>query len=155
MEEKDILRRAASYCAYQERSHPEVRQKLRALGASGAVLERIITRLITDDFLNEERFARSFARGKNLLKKWGRIRIREELRQHGVSEANIRLGLSEIDEKTYLSQFAKLCETKWESLEGAEKALRLKKCTDFLIYKGYEPDLVYPELKQLASRSSS
>ncbi len=150
MEEKDILRRAASYCAYQERSHSEVRQKLRSMGAPGSMTERIITQLITDDFLNEERFARAFARGKNLLKKWGRIRIREELRQHGVSDANIRLGLSEIDENTYLSRFAILCETKWETLHGLDKMIRQKKCADFLIYKGYESDLVYSELKRIS-----
>ncbi|UMY66632.1 MULTISPECIES: regulatory protein RecX [unclassified Flavobacterium] len=153
MEEKDILRRATSYCAYQERSHSEVRQKLRSMGATGAMTERIITQLITDDFLNEERFARSFARGKNGMKKWGRIRIREELRQHGVSEPNIRLGLSEIEESVYLSQFAKLCETKWESLNGLENRLRQKKCADFLIYKGYESDLVFSEVKRIARLS--
>jgi len=149
MDEKDLLRRAASYCAYQERSHSEVRQKLRAMGASGSIAERILTQLITDNFLNEERFARAFARGKNSIKKWGRNRIRQELQQHGVSEPNIRLGLSEIDENFYLSQFEILLASKWETINEPDPMKRRKKCSDFLIYKGYEPDLVYNEIRRI------
>lgn len=149
MDEKDLLRRAASYCAYQERSHSEVRQKLRAMGASAEIAERILTQLITDDFLNEERFARAFARGKNSIKKWGRIRIQYELQQQGVSGPNTSLGLSEIDENFYLSQFERLAADKWSSLSANEPSSRMKKCADFLLYKGYEPDLVYAQIKCL------
>lgn len=155
MDEKDLLRRAASYCAYQERSHAEVRQKLRSLGASVTLTEQLLTQLITDDFVNEERFARAFSRGKNSVRKWGRNRIRQELQQQGVSEANIRLGLSEIDENLYLSQFESLARTKWETQTEPDVFVRFKKCSNFLLYKGYEPDLVFSELKKLQASDTA
>ena len=98
----EAFEKMKSFCAYQERSQQEVRQKLYGSAIRGEDAEFVIGELIREDFLNEERFARSFARGKFRMKQWGRIRIRMELKQKGVSDPCIRKGLAEIDEDEYL-----------------------------------------------------
>src|SRR5690242_14090491 len=115
------------FCAYQERSHLEVRNKLYTFGLHRADVDEILTGLITDGFLNEERFAKAFAGGKFRMKKWGRIKITHALESKGVSPNCIRIGLKEIDDLSYLSTLARLLADKCASLnEENPYALRDK-----------------------------
>ena len=98
---EQALQKLQRYCAYQDRCHAEVRTKLLSLGIYGDDLEEIIVELIGENYLNEERFARSYARGKFRFKCWGRIRITQELKSRRISDYLIRKALEEIDETEY------------------------------------------------------
>ena len=105
------------YCAYQERCHKEVVKKLREMRMIPQVIDQIVAHLIQENYLNEERFARAFARGKFRIKKWGRIRIVSELKQRAISKYNIKAALSEIDEDDYLMAFNQLAEKRIEEIK--------------------------------------
>ena len=107
---EEALDKLQRYCAYQDRCHQEVRSKLLDLGIYGEDLEEIIVQLISDNFLNEERFARSYARGKFRIKRWGRNRIWQELQKRQISDYCLRKAMEEIDEAEYQK-------TLWELLE--------------------------------------
>lgn len=132
------------YCAYQERSHREVKEKLYSFGLWKKDVEPILSQLIEENYLNEERFAQQFAGGKFRMKHWGKIKIQYELRQQQVSEYCIRKALASIREEDYQKTFEKLANQKLTSLKG-EKNLFIKKrkLQDFLLQKGYEPLLVH------------
>lgn len=137
------------YCAYQERCHQEVVQKLYELGMKSAEVDTIVVHLLQNNFLNEERFARSFARGKHRIKKWGKIRIVNELKLRQISATNIKLGLSEITEAAYLETFHQLAERHWETLQESDVLRKKKKWCDYLLRKGWESNLVYDKMKEL------
>lgn len=137
------------YCAYQERSHQEVRNKLYEYGLYRNDVEESLSQLITDGFLNEERFAKAFAGGKFRMKKWGRIRIIHALEAKGVSANCIRIGLKEIDEPTYLSTLRQLIEEKLPHVDDENVFARRDKLSKYVIQKGYEPDLVWKEINGL------
>lgn len=137
------IQKLKHYCAYQDRSHAEVKEKLYSLGLWKQDVEKAISQLIEEDYLNEERFAKSFAGGKFRMKQWGRVKIKYELKQKQVSEYCIAKGLKEIDEEDYRKTAAKLMEQKLSLLEAEKNALvRKKKLMNYLIQKGYEYDLV-------------
>ena len=102
LSKEEALKKLQRYCAYQDRCHQEVRNKLINLGVYGQVMEEVIVELIQENFLNEERFAKSFARGKFRIKTWGRNRIRRELKLRAVSDYCIRKGMEEIPDDDYL-----------------------------------------------------
>ena len=137
------------YCAYQERSHQEVRNKLYEYGLYRSDVEESLSQLITDGYLNEERFAKAFAGGKFRMKKWGRIRIIHALEAKGVSANCIRIGLKEIDEPTYLSTLRQLLEEKLPHVDDENVYALRDKLSKFVIQKGYEPDLVWKEINGL------
>lgn len=138
------------YCAYQERSHHEVRNKLYEMGLHRQDVDDMLTGLITDGFLNEERFAKAFAGGKFRMKKWGRIRITHALEAKGVSPNCIRIGLKEIEPDDYLQTLRELLKERLQTLDGNVYALR-DRLSKYAIRKGYEPDLVWKEIRQLES----
>lgn len=146
-----LLGRLARFCAYQDRSHLEVRRKLLDLGARGQEVEDVIAELITQGFLNEERFARSFAGGKFRMKKWGRNKIVHELEMHGVTQRCIDRGLKEIDEREYAKTLRSLLIRKWKETKEPNLFRRKNLVARYLIGKGYEPDRVWDLLKELAS----
>ena len=148
---EQALQKLRQYCAYQERSHYEVEQKLWELGQPGKVHATLIAKLIEDDYLNEERFAIQFAGGKFRMKDWGRKKILYALREKKVSEYSIKKAMKEISEEDYLKTLESLAEKKYALLEGELPALRKKKTMEYLITKGYEPDLVYGVLNRMAS----
>lgn len=132
------------YCAYQERCHEEVRSKLIALQVYGDQLEQVMSALITEDYLNEERFARSYARGKYRIKKWGRDKILRELKYRKISDYCIRKAMEEITEEgDYDEQLETLLTKYIESRKGkwAPRVLR-QKAYGHGITKGYESGLV-------------
>ncbi len=130
------------YCAYQERSHSEVQQKLWELGVARSEHDGIIASLIEDDYLNEERFAKAFVGGKFRMKDWGRKKIYYGLREKGVSDYVIKRAMKEIDDEAYRKTLYDLAGKKYESLKGEQYLLRKKKTVDYLLQKGYEPELV-------------
>ena len=137
------------YCAYQDRCHDEVIQKLRSLGMDRDQTDAIVVQLIAGNFLNEERFAQSFARGKHRIKHWGKIRIVRELKFRNISQYNINTALKEITPEEYLNTFHTLAERIWDSLTGQASANRNKKFCDYLLRKGFESQLVYEKAKEL------
>ena len=142
------------YCAYQERSHYEAKEKLYGFGLPKKEVEILLSRLIEEDFLNETRFATQFAGGHFRLKKWGRIKIVYELKQKRISPYNIKSALKEIEESVYLQVLQKLARAKWQLLKGEQSLHRQAKTAQYLIRKGYEPVLVQQAIAQLRSDTS-
>jgi len=144
-----IRDRILRYCAYQERSHEEVRQKLHSLGATTDETGELIVFLIRDGFLNEERFARSFARGKFRMRHWGRIRIKNTLEARGISKNCIQLGLTEIDPEEYLQTLNNVLAGKAAGTRDTNIFARRSKVATFAIRKGFEPELVWEAVRDL------
>ena len=136
------------YCSYQERCHQEVIQKSYELGMKTLETDSIVVHLIQNNFLNEERFARSFARGKHRIKLWGKNRIVNELKQRQISAPNIKCALTEIVEEEYQDTFDKLTERHWETIKETNVQKKKKKFCDYLLRKGWESNLVYAKLKE-------
>lgn len=128
------------YCVYQERSHAEVKQKLYDFGLRKTEVDDLISKLIEENFLNEERYALGFTGGRFRMKKWGRVKIKYELKQKQISDYNIRKALDSIEEADYLKTIKKLAETKWNSIKepGIDVYTRIAKTTAYLLQKGYE-----------------
>ncbi|MDO8968058.1 regulatory protein RecX [Algoriphagus sp.] len=131
-----------TYCAYQERSQWEVRRKLYEKGIKGDGAEELIAEMIGTDFLNEERFARAFARGKFRLKHWGRLRITRELKMRDISPRLIQYGLSEIDPEEYYDTLLTQAEKKWEKSLERDPYKKRYKVIQYLMSRGFEQDLV-------------
>ena len=141
---EQALQRAKLYCAYQERCHAETKQKLYSFGLFKSDVDRIVSNLIEEDYLNEERFAAAFARGKFRMKHWGRVKIAYELKQKNVSEYCIRKAVKQIAEDEYLEVLGKLAGEKLKELNGEKsEMMRRKKIHDYLLQKGYERDLIF------------
>jgi regulatory protein len=131
------------YCGYQERSHSEVKDKLYSFGLWKNDVESLLSRVIEEDYLNEERFAKAFVRGKFRMKQWGKVKIKYELKQKQVSEYNIRKAMKEINEEDYAAVFNKLFESKLEELSSEKNVpTRKRKILDYLMQKGYERDMI-------------
>ena len=137
------------YCAYQERCHQEVRIKLFQLGLSENQVDETITELITEGFLNEERFARTFAGGKFRIKKWGRLKIVQGLEAKGITPNCIRSGLKEIDERDYVETLTAILEKKNEQIGEPNRYVRRDRISKYAIQRGYEPELVWRVLREL------
>lgn len=141
---EQALQKAKHYCGYQERSHTEVKEKLYSFGLYKQQVEELLSQLIEENYLNEERFAIQFAGGRFRMKQWGRVKIKYELKQKRVSEYCIKKALKEIDEEDYLRTLQTLATKKWATIkgEGVNHYVKLSKTTDYLLQKGYEPDLI-------------
>ncbi len=142
------------YCSYQERCHQEVVQKSYDMGLRTHEIDAVVVHLLENNFLNEERFARSFARGKHRIKSWGKIRIVIELKQRHISAPNIKCALTEISAAEYQTTFDKVADSHWETLREPHVLKKKKKFCDYLLRKGWESDLVYQKMKELSSTSS-
>jgi len=146
---EQALQKLKHYCAYQERCHSEVKSKLFELGVRKTDHDELIANLIEEDYLNEERFAMAFARGKFRLKQWGRIKIKYELKQKQVSDYCIKKALKQIEEEEYLEILKKLAEEKYAALKGEQYLVRKKKTMDYLSQKGFEAQLVNEAIASL------
>lgn len=149
---KDAYLKLRTFCAYQERCHSEVRSKLLSLKIYGDDLEEIITELIQENFLDEERFARSYARGKFRIKKWGKFKIKLELKRKRVSDYCIKKGMLEIDQEDYLATAKDLITKYYNQLTGLEP-IRRKKSYEYASRKGYESFVINDVLNELRKRS--
>jgi len=143
------IQRIRHFCAYQERAQQEVRDKLYELGMTKTEVEEIISNLITDNFLNEERFATHFAGGHFRIKQWGKNKIQHALQQKRVSPMNIKKALKSIDLDDYDTTLLFLAKKKWNSLKGAKSLSRMAKAQAFLYQRGFESNLIQPILQQL------
>jgi regulatory protein len=146
---KDAIKKIEHYCAYQERCHEEVASKLRSMKMDADESDQIIAHLIKENFLNEERFACSFARGKHRIKQWGTIRITNELKFRKINQRLIATALKEIGPEEYLETFHTLSERQWDAIRERDKLKKRKKFCDFLLRKGFESDMIYEKAKQL------
>ncbi|CAM3652504.1 regulatory protein RecX [Flavobacterium chungbukense] len=146
---KEALQKLEHFCAYQERCHEEVVSKLYSLKMTSDEIDTIIVKLIEDNFLNETRFACSFARGKHRIKNWGKIRITNELKARQISSANINLALKEISTEEYFETFENLAERCWNNLSESNSLKKRKKFCDYMLRRGYENNLVYEKVKEL------
>ncbi|HRG07678.1 MAG TPA: regulatory protein RecX [Cyclobacteriaceae bacterium] len=137
------------YCAYQERSHKEVKTKLFEYGLYASQVDEIISQLITDGFLNEQRFAKAYAGGKFRMKKWGRMKIKNELEFLGLTKKCIQLGLKELEGPDYTKTLKQVILKKAELLVEENLFRKRDKVARFAIGKGYEPELVWSLVKEL------
>lgn len=154
MQQKNIgydkaLQKIRQYCAYQERNHREVKEKLYGYGLYKEDVEELISRMIEENYLNEERYAVAFAGGKFRMKGWGRIKIRYALRQEKLSEYCITLALKSIDEAEYSNKLEALYKEKLKSLKGEKNHfVRKQKLQAYLLQKGYEADRIIALIQQ-------
>jgi len=143
LSKEQALQKLRHYCAYAERCHSDVVNKLYELGVWKKEHDEILAALIEEQYLNEERFARLFAGGHFRTRQWGRNKIIQALKQKGISAYCIKAGLKEIDEADYTGVLQKLFQQKWESLRGTpNRFAKMKKTTDYLLQKGYEAHLI-------------
>lgn len=152
---EEAKRSLERYCAYQDRCHQEVERKLKEMRMIPAACEVVLLHLMEHDFLNEERFARSFARGKFKIKKWGRKRIERELKQRDISVYNIKAGFSEISTEDYEDTLWEIGSKKFVSVKEPNQFKKRKKVADFLLRKGFESQKVYELLKELERENNS
>jgi regulatory protein len=149
------LEKAKHFCGYQERSHAQVKEKLYSWGLRKPEVEEILSRLIEEDYLNEERYATAFAGGKFRIKQWGKVKIAHALKQQQVSTYNLQKAMREVDLDAYRKTLEKLARKKWASLGG--KALtpihRQFKTRAYLLQRGYEPALIQEILGRISAET--
>jgi regulatory protein len=146
---KEAIRKLEHYCAYQERCHQEVRHKLESMGMIPEAIDMIIMHLLENNYLNEARFAKSFARGKFRIKHWGRSRISLELKKRHISRVNINEALGEIEDADYIEMLTFLAEKKADALTEINILKKRKKFIDYFLYRGWETHLVYEKAYEL------
>ena len=144
---EQALQRSKIFCGYQERCHHETKQKLVSFGLARNEVEQILSELIEENYLNEERYAAAYARGKFRIKNWGRIKIRYELRQKRVSDYCIKKAMNEIDEAEYQKTLDRLYTAKLGELEQeTDEIARKRKAKDYLLQKGFGLDLILKKI---------
>ncbi|WP_378179475.1 regulatory protein RecX [Aquimarina sp. SS2-1] len=146
----EAIKKMEHYCAYQERCHKDISNKLNTMRLIPEAKEKIILHLLEHNFLNEERFAKSFARGKFKIKKWGKQRIMRELKFRQISEYCIKTALKEISEDEYLKTFHELAEKKFDAIIEKDVQKKRKKLIDYLLYRGWENQLVFEKARDLS-----
>jgi len=148
----DIRQKIYAFCAYQERSHQEVKSKLFDLGLYGDDVDEMLAQLITEGYLNEERFAKAFAGGKFRIKHWGRVKIQHELESRGLTKGCIRSGMLEIDEDDYVKALRKLIKSKAIIMKEPHVLTKRNKLARFAITKGFESELVWKIVDEIVKR---
>ena len=143
----ELLIKAERFCAYRERCSYELKQKMKELGADESETEKVIASLQEDDFMNDERYARLFASGKFRIKRWGKNKIKAELRMKKVPDPLIKSALDSIDGSEYNKTILHLIQKKEREVKNLKPADKKQKIFRFLLSKGYESDLVLANLK--------
>jgi len=144
----EAQKRMEHYCAYQERCHKEVVKKLKELGMIPISIDTIVSKLVEDNYLNETRFAQSYARGKFRIKKWGKIRIRRELKARDLSDYNIKKGLEEIPDLDYNTTFWALFEKRKKEVYENIPSEQKKKIISYMVYRGWELEKIYEAMQE-------
>ena len=145
----DAKKNIEHYCAYQERCHKEVINKLKNLGIIQNAIDIIVADLIQNNYLNETRFAQSFARGKFKIKKWGKVKIHRELNKREISEYNIKMGMKEISDSDYEETFNKLLDKKLSELSHLPESDKKRKIFNYLSYRGWEVEKIFEALRNI------
>ena len=144
------LEKIKHFCGYQERNHREVKEKLFSFGLYKDQIETLISVLIQEDYLNEERYAMAFARGKFRMKGWGKIKIKYELKQQQISDYCIKKALQAIEEEDYIQAFTKVFDEKIKTLKSEKNIfIKKKKLQSFLLQRGFESFLISEKLNKL------
>ena len=144
------FQKAKYYCAYQERSHAEVKKKLYGFGLYKNEVEILLSQLIEENYLNEERFAIAFAGGKFRIKQWGKTKIKYELKLRQIGDYNIKKALSQIEEEDYLKTLQKLAAEKLATLKSEKNIfIRKSKLQNYLVGKGYEFNMIGEIVREL------
>jgi regulatory protein len=147
------LLKIRNWCAYQERSQQETRKKLYDYGLAAEEVEQIITSLIEQNFLNEERFALALAGGKFRIKRWGRVKIKLELKKHGISDYSINKALLAINVDEYVGALKQVAEKKLATIKGQDRRKRFYTALSYLVSRGFESDLATEQLNQLLEKT--
>lgn len=140
------------FCSYQERCHREVMEKLFEMGMDRPEAEQLASRLVEENYLNEERFAVMYAGGHFRVKKWGRVKIRHALKQKGISAYCLKKALAVIDEGDYYLLLEKLATEKWRSFGGRKEIEKKFRCRQFLLQRGFESGLIDQVLKEMGNK---
>ena len=146
---KEIENKIKIYCSYQDRCHKDVVLKLKDFNIDNKGKNEIISNLIKENYLNESRFCKSFARGKFRIKNWGRIKIKNELKLRDISSYNISLALKEIDDKDYIEKLDSIFKKKLSSLGNINVNIKRKKIFSFLKYRGWENNLIFEKINEI------
>lgn len=149
---EQAVKKLQHYCAYQDRCHYEVRSKLLDLGVYGDTLEEVIAELVKDNFLNEERYARSYARGKFRMKKWGKQKITRNLKMKKISAYCIRKAMTEIDQDEYEAVLDEIILNRMGEKEDWDYQL-FQKTGKYVLSRGYESELVWRKISKLRAKS--
>ena len=144
----ELLLKAERFCSYQERCSYEVKKKMKEFDADENTTDEIIASLQEDDYQNDERFARLFASGKFRIKRWGKNKIRAELRMKKVPDAFIKQGLDAINAEEYRKTIEHLVKKKEREVKSKDPKDKSRKIVMFLLSKGYESELIWKALKQ-------
>ncbi len=144
----EAQKKLENYCAYQERCHKDVRKKLKDMKMIPEAIDKIMVHLIDHNFLNEERFAKAFVRGKFRIKKWGKNRLVRELKFKDISKYAIDIALKEIDEADYFETLDELTQKRIAQVNEKNIYKKKKKVADYLLYRGWESHLVYQKLNE-------
>lgn len=147
----EIKRKLEQYCVYQDRCHKEVEQKMWDYNLIPEAKELILLSLLQNNFLNEERFSKSYARGKFRIKSWGKQRIVRELKFRNISAYNIKTALKEIDETEYIETIYRITENRNEVISESNIYKRKQKLIGFLMRKGFENELIYKVVNEVVS----
>lgn len=136
------------YCAYQERSHQDVTEKLYKLGLYKNEVNEVITRLLQENFLNEQRFAEAYVSGKFKIKRWGKVKIIANLKQKRISDFCIKKGLMEIEDEAYEETLNYWIDRKQREVKEKDEFKKKGKIAAFVIQKGFESGLVWQKLNE-------
>ncbi|MBT3524290.1 MAG: RecX family transcriptional regulator [Flavobacteriaceae bacterium] len=145
----ELQKKMEYYCVYQDRCHQEVERKMTEYQLIPEAKEKILLHLMQHNFLNEERFSKSFARGKFRIKNWGKQRIVRELKIKNISSYNIKTALKEIDDELYIKTIEKIAASKNNTIKESNLFKKKKKIYDYLYRKGYESSLIQETISKL------
>ena len=146
----EALDKLRNYCAFQERCHKEVKDKLRTMGMIAQAIDQIVGTLVSEDYLNESRFAQQFASGKFSIKHWGKMRIKRELKSRSLSDYDINNAIKTIEADAYLEKIYTLSDKRWQQLNGYSTQIKKQKLFQYLCYRGWETDLIYQQINRLS-----
>lgn len=146
----EAIKKLEYYCSYQDRCTSQVASKLKEMKISLEAIDTITATLIKNDFLDDERFACNFARGKFRIKKWGKVRISRELRLRSISQSGVKKALDQIEDTLYLKTFDDLAQHKWKQIREKNIQKKKRKLADYLLYRGWESHIVYDKVHALA-----
>lgn len=148
-DEKIIIEKIQSYCLYQDRCVIEVKNKLYSFKVSSQLVENIVEYLIDNDYLNEERYTKMFIQGKLRIKKWGRIKLKYELRSKGIDIKTINEHINQINEEDYMNYFNEFSTSKIKFLKGT-KDQKKRSFINYFTYRGWENNLIYQKLRDIS-----
>lgn len=140
---EEAFQKAKHYCAYQERCHSEVKEKLYSFGLYKKEVEELLSELINENYLNEERFALMYVGGKFRIKQWGKVKIKYSLKQKQISEYCINKALASIGDTEYKKTLQKLFDANLKTLKSEKNSFfKKRKLQDHLMQKGFESALI-------------